>query len=155
MKNLVLVVIIIVLSVITLSTSPNNAYPEATFKYSQKRLIEKITLKLHFNPQSKADYYLHLLEIRLDEVSHIVNENQLSYIESSTHRYAATAGNLIDIVISQKINISNQIKSVFTKHIEVLTILRDKYPSQDMAEWRLLQDDINYLKLYSQQISTK
>ena len=72
----------------------------------------------------------------------------MGYFEQSTQRYFSTVGQLTTLVTSKNVkNQYNPIREELLSHIPVLTNLRDNYDF-DTAEWRFVEDDINYVKGY-------
>lgn len=139
MKNIILLIIIVIL----LWIYPLNVKPDSPLPYALQRVQENLNLVVRVTNNQKRDYYLYLLDKRLNELKYIVSKRDANYIETSSQRYAATAGRLSKLVSDPK-----QVKDKFDEHKQVLGKLRDVYESQDKAEWRLIQDDINYLDIY-------
>ncbi len=124
--------------------------PKDGLSYGTKRLKEKIIMAVYtLFPNKKADYYLKLSNSRLAELKYIVDNNDGENFEVATKRYFTTIGqyseylnskNLNDKMLAAKENLKN--------HGPVLEVLRDTF-DPTTAQWRFVQDDINYLKNYS------
>ena len=113
-----------------------------------KRVKEKIGLFFSFSNESKINNYKKLTEVRLAELKFIIEKNHMGYFEKSTQRYFTTVGQLTTLVTSKNVkNQYNPIREELLSHIPVLTKLRDNYDF-DTAEWRFVEDDINYVKGY-------
>lgn len=128
--------------------------PKYGSKYLLKRLREKITLfVLGKNPSRKADYYSRLLDIRLAELKQVVDEKDIANIETTSQRYSATMGELINII---KQNNLDEMKAVIltkiNKHLPILESLQKQYEFST-AEWRFIKYDIDYSKEYSSILS--
>ena len=73
--------------------------PKYGYKYLFKRLREKITLAvLSRNPSRKADFYSQLLDRRLAELKQVVDEKDIANIETTSQRYSATMGELVNLI---------------------------------------------------------
>lgn len=124
-------------------------------RYLVKRLKEKVILLFLFNnPQKKLNYYKTLLTIRLAELKFIVDNKDISNIQVASQRYFTTAGQLTELIKSKSELASNKegVQTLFAEHILVIESLGKAYPDTT-AEWRLLRDDANYLKDYSQSLN--
>ena len=131
-----------------INISYDSVNPPDGMPYLLKRVKEKIGLFFSFSNESKIDSYKKLTKIRLAELKYIIEKNQMGYFEQSTQRYFTTVGQLTALVTSK--NLTGQyipVKDELLSHIPVLTKLRDSY-DYDTAEWRFVEDDINYVKGY-------
>lgn len=128
--------------------------PSDGFNYGRKRFKEKLYLTLLFySKDKKIGYYSKLVARRLAELKYVVENKDLANFENATTRYFATAGQFTDFLTKngsadQK---SEAVKSL-SSYIFVLEDLRDTFEGQEKAEWRFIQDDINYTKMYSDQL---
>lgn len=125
--------------------------PDNTFSYSIKRLQEKIMLLiLSLSSDAKANYYAGLTNKRLAELEYIIEKKDMGNFEVATKRYYTTLGDFYNFISKDK-----DTKSLFDKrtssHRQVLERLRDFYDGTT-AEWRFIQDDINYLSIYSEKL---
>lgn len=131
------------------SVSPRDGY-----KYLFKRGCEETWLFfLSVSKSAKADYYQKLLERRLSELYTISENEDLAHIEKASQRYFTTAGKLTEFVVKKKLtNKFGPINDLFKAHLIVLEQAKLNFDSST-AQWRFLEDDINYLKTYSSQLS--
>lgn len=126
--------------------------PDAGSKYLVKRFKEKVFLFFKFDSNSKLDYYEVLLDKRLAELVYIVVNNDIAHIETTSSRYESTAGQLTQILLDNKSDENFlKVKQKFTDHLLVLVKIQDNFLSST-AQWRFVENDINSLKIYSQQI---
>ena len=119
--------------------------------FALKRIQEKVFLKLKSNPEQRLDYMTFLLNNRLDEMRNLVNSQSYNYILPTSLRYSTLAGQITDLIIGN--NLKDKVSSTeqkFTDHQKVLNDLYVIYPKNipDNEEWKYIQDDYNYLKLY-------
>lgn len=122
--------------------------PKDTFNYGVKRFKEKFFLAVNFSKNKKADYLLNLTDVRLAELKYTIENKDMANFETSTQRYFTTIGQYVEHLTSKKVVYDKKIISEkLDKHTPILEKLRDSFPS-DTAEWRFVQDDINYLKNY-------
>lgn len=128
--------------------------PSDGFNYGLKRFKEKLYLTLLFySKNKKIDYYSRLVTRRLAELKYIVENKDMANFENATTRYFATVGQFADFLTKngtadQK---SGTVRSL-SSHIFVLENLRDTFEGQEKAEWRFIQDDINYTTMYMNQL---
>lgn len=121
--------------------------------YAVKRLKEKAMLVLlSFSKQKKADYYNKLAGSRLAELKYVVEKKDMANFENTTTRYFATVGQFVNFLVSKNLT-EEKIKArqVLTSHIPLLESLRGTY-DPTTAEWRFMQDDVNYVKTYINQL---
>lgn len=128
--------------------------PSDDYKYAFKRLQERIILLiLNVFPDKKADYYQELLNTRLAELKNVVDSKDIANIERSSQRYFSTAGELVQFITDKKLNNKKgSINEQFSSHLPVLEILQNVYPANS-AGWLFLRHDINYLKIYQEQLN--
>ena len=129
--------------------------PPDGLSYLFKRINERIIMFLSFSDESKIQNYQKLVEVRLAELKFIIEKKDAAYFEQSTQRYFTTAGQLTDFLTSKnKKNKFEQVKNEFSSQIPVLEKLRDNFDSST-AEWRFVEDDINYIKGYTSNLSAQ
>ncbi len=142
-------IIVLILIVITLLLS-HNANPEFVPFWNLKRAQEKLYLKLRNTPQDKVDYMSGLLNVRLNEMNHLVNSKSYDFVLPTSMRYSALAGQITDLIIAN--NLKDKIPAITAQFIEHQAILHDIYviypKNTDNVEYKYIEDDINYLKLY-------
>lgn len=132
------------------SVNPPDGLP-----YLMKRIQEKIGLFFSFSNDNKIKNYKKLVTVRLSELKFIVEKKEMAYFEQTTLRYFSTAGQFTSFLInSNKKNEFTSVRDEFKSHIPVLENLRDNYDSTT-AEWRFIQDDINYIKGYINSLSSE
>lgn len=123
--------------------------PGDDYKYVLKRLKEKIALFFYsFSPDRKYQYSKNLLEVRLAELKHVVDNKDIANIQTASQRYSASAGKLTEFVLAK--NLSDRkvdLRNLFTSQVPVLETLRDSY-EYNIGEYRFIQDDINSLASY-------
>ncbi len=129
--------------------------PPDGISYLFKRIGEKISMFIAFSDKSKINNYKKLVNVRLSELKFIIENEKMAYFEKSTQRYFTTAGHLTSFLTSaNKDDEFTPVIEQLSSHISVLTALRDKYDS-GTAEWRFVEDDINYIKEYINKLSVK
>lgn len=129
---------------------PKTAVNPGSFYYPVKRLWEKGREKLLFSEQSKVTFHKSLLKIRLAELNYVVEKNLLSVVQTSSERFAYTAGILTEELIKQNKDKEITIKE-FQQMQKFLERLRDKYVA-NTSFWMLIQHDINSLNILSDQL---
>lgn len=117
--------------------------------YVFKRLREKsILLIWSISSEKKADFYEKLLTVRLSELKKIVDKKDIANIQTTSQRYSATVGEYTDFLATSKLaSRKEKVKAMLQMHIPVLEKLRDSY-DYSLAEYRFIQYDIDYLKIY-------
>lgn len=132
----------------------NNATPDYGVIYKLKRLQENVFLKIRTSPVKKVDYESLILDSRLSELKYLVENQKIGYLLTSSLRYSATAGKLTDIVkqnyVFDKIPM---IQAKFEEHQEIIEDLVALCQENDNTECKYIQDDANYLKIYSDNLS--
>lgn len=119
-----------------------------TLTFSIQRIKEKIRLAI--TPKSKKfDYLFRLTDLRLNELSVVVDSQENDLVEKTSSRYSSFVGNLIDTVLSD--DQKNKAMDLFSKHSERLAELRDKYPANS-AYWLYLQQNIDTIQILSEKI---
>lgn len=163
MKKL-LTSIILVLSLVALSTCPVIAQageypyekinPNSGYKYSLKRLKEKLTLLVFSVSQDrKTQVYEKLANIRLAELKQIVENKEMANFENATKRYYTSVGQYVDYITAKKQDKhKEEAKALLKDHGKVLSTLKEKF-NDTTAEWRFLKHDSDYLELYSQKLN--
>lgn len=122
--------------------------PSDSYRYTLKRLQENILLKIYsFFPQKKLSYSENLLDTRLAELKYIVDKKDIANIETTSQRYAATAGNLTEDAKNASDQMKMQIKKMLTDHLAFINNLKSSY-NDTTAEWRFVENDVNSLKEY-------
>ena len=133
----------------TIDVAYESVNPTDGIAYPLKRIGEKISMFFAFSNESKVKNYKSLVNIRLAELKFIIENKKAGYFEKSTQRYFTAAGQLTLFITSK--NIKSQYMSVkeqLLSQIPVLVKLRDTY-DPSTAEWRFVEDDINYASGYA------
>jgi hypothetical protein len=123
--------------------------------YNVKRAQEKVFVYLKSSPEAKTDYYLQLLDYRLNELENLVTGQNYEELLSSSLRYSATAGELTKVLTENNLNLQydSTLKKFEEHHIKLQSLL-DVYPKDvdGNVEYKYLIDAQNYLKSYSEEI---
>ena len=132
----------------------DRALPSSPELYSLKRLQEKIFMIVKTNPRDKVNYYNLLLDKRLNELIAVVGNNQSELILTSSLRYSTTAGLMTEIIKAHHLTDASTIaQEKFKENKKMIRKLDDSYPKDENEEWKFIQDDYNYLAIYSQQLT--
>lgn len=126
-------------------TLKNESINPGSFYYSFKRLWEKGLERLQFSKQSKVHFYQSQMLTRLAELKFVVENKILSEIQTSSQRFAYTAGILTNEVIKDNVDKKNTAEQ-FQNMQKILSKLRDNYPANS-SYWMLVQHDINSLNI--------
>ena len=135
-----------------LSQTANPDFPPL---FVLKRAQETVFLSLKISPKDKVNYMMVLLNTRLQELSSQVKKESYSQILPSASRYSTLAGQITEIILAN--NMKDQaalVKSQFTNHQKTLLEIYVIYPKNtDNFEYKYIEDDINYLKIYLDKLS--
>lgn len=130
------------------SSNYESINPIDGFNYGVKRFKEKFILLTKFSKNKKADYYLKLIDIRLAELKYTIENKDMANFETTTQRYFTTVGQYTDFLKNKKVSYDKSfIEKRLSEHVPVLEKLRDNF-EYSTAEYRFVQDDINYLNNY-------
>lgn len=139
--------------VLTIDVPYESVNQTGGISYLLKRIGEKISMFFAFSNERKIQNYKKLVNVRLSELKFVIENKEMAYFEKSTQRYFTTAGQLTELLISASIGSEfTPVKEELLSHIPVLTKLRDTY-DPGTAEWRFVEDDINYIKGYINNLS--
>lgn len=130
---------------------PKTTVNPGSFYYPFKRLWEKGRDIFNFTTGSKKSYTLTLLKIRLSELNYVVDNKLLSEVQSSSERFAYSAGIVADLIKKSSDDEQKKLIEDFGKYENFLGNLRDKYPANS-SFWMLIQHDINSLKILSEKL---
>ncbi len=146
------ILILLILGLIISRSASPDFYPF----YGLKRTQEKVFLSLKFDNESKIDYMSYLLDNRLSELDGVVKEKNYDYVLPAASRYSSLAGEITNILLENSLkDKSEQTKQTFIKHQKILNDLYIMYPKNtDNVEYKYIEDDINYLKLYLEKLAT-
>lgn len=125
--------------------------PDNGMQYDFKRIKEKLFAVFAFSTAQKVNYQTEILEVRLAELKYIVDNEDIANIETGSQRYSATAGNLTKLVVDNNMP-KEQVKLVLEQHLQILQELRKSF-NDTTAEWRFIENDVNYLKIYLKELS--
>lgn len=128
--------------------------PPDGISYLLKRVREKISMVFAFSNERKINNYKKLVQVRLAELKFVIENKEMGYFEKSTQRYFTTVGQLTEFLTNKNIMTTNQeVREMLSSHIPILSRLRDTY-NPTTAEWRFVEDDINYIKGYINSLSS-
>lgn len=127
--------------------------PNDGVHYDIKRLKEKIKLMLFsFFPKKKPDLYSNLSGVRLAELKYVIENNDAFNFEKATQRYYTIAGQWSEFLIKHNMGAQKtEAQVLLSSYIPLLENLRDKF-NPTTAEWRFMEDDVNYTKIYIDQL---
>ncbi len=152
MKYRIQLGLIIILAVAAFSLLLSlKASPDMLPFFALKRVQEKVFLALKSDASGRVDYMSSLLNARLEELQKVVKNKNYDYVLKASLRYSTLAGQITDLVVGS--NLSDKvagIKTQFLNHQKLIDELYVVYPKniRDNVEWKYIQDDFNYLKLY-------
>lgn len=132
--------------------APERVNPGDGISYTVKRIGEKFMLLTKLTSNSKVGYYKNLLDRRLSELLVVIDNKDTANIEKSSQRYETTAGQLTELILKK--NLTGQKEStiaLFENHSKMIEGVKEKF-AYDTGERRLVQNDINSLKIYSDQL---
>ena len=126
--------------------------PQSGFKYSFKRLQEKIMLLFAFSETSKLDVYQNLLNRRLSELKFVVDKKDISNIQTVSQRYAQTAGEVTEFIQNTSSSNKQSTKKLLESHLLIIKQFQNNFDNTT-AEWRFLKHDEDYLRIYISNLS--
>lgn len=133
--------------------TPNYPFINSTSEfYPLKRIWEKTLSFVIFLKGPRFNHESNLLKTRLAELKYVADKKILSGIETSSNRFTSQAGILIEK--TKEINDKQKTEKVmadFTQYSRILAELRDIYEANS-SYWRLIQQDIDTLKILSDKI---
>lgn len=130
--------------------------PDMGYRYSIKRLREKITLLIYsFSPSKKCDYYKNLVNTRIAELKYISERKDIANIQKTSERYSATAGNATECLIQNNLDSAKkeELSTLFQSQIPDIEDFQVNF-DPSTAEWRFLKYDKDYLQTYISQLSS-
>ncbi len=144
--------LMVILAVIALSLLLSlNASPDMPPFFALKRVQEKVFLKLKSSAGGRIDYMSSLLDSRLAELQSVVKNKNYDYVLKASLRYSTLAGQITELVVGSNLSDKAEgIKTQFLNHQKLVDELYVAYPKniRDNVEWKYIQDDFNYLRLY-------
>lgn len=147
---------IIILAVFAISLLlSQKANPDSSALFALKRVQEKVYLKLKSNPASKVDYMSFMLDSRAQELDNIVENKSYGQVLKASLRYSTLAGQITEIIAANNLTDKVQpIKAQFLNHQKIIYATYVFYPKNlpENEEWKYILDDVNYLKLYLDQL---
>ncbi|MDD5147489.1 MAG: DUF5667 domain-containing protein [Candidatus Daviesbacteria bacterium] len=148
--------LIILLGIFVLSLLLSmGASPDMPPFFALKRVQENLFLKFKSNPGERVDYMSNLLNSRLEELQNVVKNKNYDYVLKASLRYSTLVGRITELIEANNLTDKVEaIKSQFLEHQKILDTLYVAYPKNipDNVEWKYIQDDFNYLKLYLDQL---
>lgn len=131
------------------------ADPSSAPFFYLKRAQEKAFLKLKASPKDKLEYMSFLLDNRLQELSGPIRAGNHNFVLPSSLRYSTLAGQITDLIIAN--NLKDEVDAIKTKFMDHKKALYDLYvlypKNTEDTEYKYIEDDINYLKLYINKLS--
>lgn len=127
------------------------ASPDSPPLFALKRVQENFFLQLKSDPRERIDYMSSLLNFRLEELGNVVKNKNYDYVLKASLRYSTLAGRITELIEANNLAEKGiEIKNQFLSHQKILDALYIAYPKNipDNVEWKYIQDDFNYLKLY-------
>ncbi|MFC1625827.1 DUF5667 domain-containing protein [Patescibacteria group bacterium] len=116
------------------------------------RLWERITLFFKFSNSDKLDYQQYLAQKRFAELKYVIDNGQVDLIEDTSSRYSTYLGRLTNLIVKNKmVDNKEETLKMLESHLPILEDL-SSHQEYNSGFWLLLQHDINYLKLYVDQI---
>ncbi len=129
----------------------NTAKPDNPVLFGLKRLQENTFYNLKGD---KIDYSNTLLSKRLEELKGLANKEQSRFLWSASLRYSTTAGRITEMIKGEtsREKALKQIE-VFKKDQEEIRKTLQQFPVDFSNEdWKFLEDAINYLDIYIDQL---
>lgn len=148
-------IVILVVVVFSLLMAPK-ATPDSTLIFGLKRYQENLFLKLKKDPASKVDYMSSMLNSRAEELDTVVKNQHYGQVLKASLRYSTLAGRITETVIANNLTAqAANLKKQFINHQIFLQRTYEYYPKNipENEEWKYILDDINYLKIYLDQLS--
>lgn len=116
------------------------------------RLKERIILFLKFSQKDKVKFYNDLIEKRLAELEYIVESGQGDRIEETSSRYSTYLGKYSEFIMSNNIkDKKEELLKMYERHLKVLDRLERNFEF-GTGLWRLIEYDIDTVKIFSQKI---
>lgn len=148
-------IIILVIAAVSLLLAPK-ATPDNTLLFGLKRYQENFFLKVKSDPASKIDYMNSMLNSRAEELDTVVKNKHYGQVLKASQRYYTLAGQMTQLIVDN--NLTSQAgaaKNQFINHQSFLQKTYEYYPKNipEDEEWKYIQDDINYLKIYLDKLS--
>ncbi len=155
-RRIKLVLIFVLAFFVVALISSQKANPYSTLTFGLKRIQEKVFLGIKSDPRSRLDYMSSMLDNRLEELSNSVKDKKYDYVLPSASRYSTLAGEITDSIITNNLTDKiDLIKNQFATHAKILQDLYTIYPKNiDSVEYKYIEDDINYLKLYLDKLNS-
>lgn len=120
--------------------------------YPLKRLEEKAMFKLGSSRSKQISYNEMLLNRRFQELQYVLSLREYPLFLSSSLRYSTTAGDITDMIISDKdVAEAKNALHIFAKQRGELKHFVAKKDTQN--DWKFIQDSANYLTIYSNKLS--
>lgn len=135
-----------------LKISYEEVNPKDGFKFSFKRLSEKLKLSLLFySSKSKYNYEKDLLNRRLAELKYVVDNKDISNLQTASQRYYTQAGELTQFVLKNDLD-KKDFKGLLNNHLSYIRELKKQY-NDNTAEWRFINHDEGYISIYISQLN--
>jgi hypothetical protein len=117
-----------------------------SFAYGFKRAFEGLDLAFTFNQNDKVAKHLKFAELRLSEAKAVVENGMPELVDDLTKDYekqVADAKNIANSAseVADKASLTETVVSASSKHIEVLTNLKDTLPEQAQSRIQAVIDN--------------
>lgn len=132
------------------------ADPSIAPLFALKRVQEKVFMKLKTTPGDRLEYMSILLNSRLNELNSVVRNKNYDHVLKSSLRYSTLAGQMTDEVLANNLKLRvDAVKKQFSDHLVILNDIYVFYPKNTSnLEYKYIEDDINYLKIYLDKLSS-
>ncbi|MBI2601273.1 hypothetical protein HYW42_04965 [Candidatus Daviesbacteria bacterium] len=144
---------VIILAILALSLIfSNSADPSNQLLFGLKRFQENIFANFK---QDKLDYSNELLDKRVTELKQLANKEKSRYLWSASLRYSTTAGKITELIVAQNSKEKATIQiEIFNSDKEQINKAWQEFPRDfGNEDWKFLEDAINYLNIYTEQLS--
>ncbi len=131
------------------------ADPSIAPLFALKRIQEKVFMKMKTTPTDRLEYMSLMLNSRLNELNSIVRGKNYDHVLYSSLRYSTLAGQMSEEVLTNNLNLRvDAVRKQFSDHLVILNDIYVFYPKNTSnLEYKYIEDDINYLKIYLDKLS--
>ena len=131
------------------------ADPSIAPLFALKRIQEKVFMKMKTTPTDRLEYMSLMLDSRLNELNSIVRGKNYDHVLYSSLRYSTLAGQMSEEVLTNNLNLRvDAVRKQFSDHLVILNDIYVFYPKNTSnLEYKYIEDDINYLKIYLDKLS--
>lgn len=119
-----------------------------------EKVGERVVGYLRFSKESKASYYLALLDKRMSELAYSVEDNKLDYMEATTSRYSSYLGTTSTFVLNNNLTVyKNPLLELLARHKAYLESINDRFPANS-AYWLLIRQDLDTIRIFTDKLSS-